>query len=53
MLPPTPRRPCRPLAEVEGLEEWARECSEHVVGQLADAVAELQDTLAAGSQDEQ
>ena len=45
--------PCAAPSELEGLEGWARECSEHVVGQLADAVAELQDTLAAGSQDEQ
>lgn len=41
-----------PSAEAASLEEWAREANEHAAGQLADAAAELEDALAAGSQDE-
>ncbi len=40
-------------AEAASLDEWAREASEHAAAQLADAAAELEDALAAGSQDEQ
>ena len=40
-----------PHAEAASLEEWAREANEHAAGQMADAAAELEDALAAGSQD--